>query len=54
VHVRIQADEGLEVPVQRLGQREEVEAEEEAEVVPVVQKKKTHAVRKIIKKLVIE
>ena len=54
VHVRIQADEGLEVPVQRLGQREKVEAEEEVEVVPVVQKKKTHAVRKIIKKLVIE
>lgn len=54
VHVQIQTDEGLEVPVRRLGQREEVEAEEEVEVVPVVQKKKTHAVRKIIKKLVIE
>ena len=54
VHVQIQTDEGLDVPVQRLGQREEVEAEEEVEAVPVVQKKKTHAVRKIIKKLVIE
>ena len=54
VHVQIQTDEGLDVPVRRLGQREEVKVEEEVEAVPVVQKKKTHAVRKIIKKLVIE
>jgi len=72
VHVQIRADDGLEVPVRRLGQQEEavagaeneneteVEAEAEvanetkADVIPVVQKKKTHAVRKIIRKLVIE
>lgn len=60
VNVSMGDEDGLEVPVRRLGgqdsaveETEEVESDE-SESVPVVQKRRTHAVRKIIKKLVIE
>lgn len=57
------SEDGLDVPVRRLGTQDEETADvaevvedetDVAEVVPVVQKRKTHAVRKIIKRLVIE
>lgn len=60
VNVSMGDEDGLEVPVRRLGEQDSVAEEgedvtgEEPEEVPVAQKRKTHAVRKIIKKLVIE
>ncbi len=69
VHVKTEDEEGLDIPVRRLGGQAQVVKEdleddtaevvgelenEIAEEIPVVRKRKTHAVRKIIKKLVIE
>lgn len=65
VHVKMRKDDGLEVPVRRLGRVEEfdgygreIEVDDEEmpaiRKLPVAQKRKKHAVRKIIKKLVIE